>query len=360
MPKGKPQKNKKLKHAPSKKGLPPGTAIYTGQNAIEQSIIEVIDYSADQTNIKSITLEEFLITQPTTSKRWINVNGISNEKYVRSICDAYKIHYLYQEDIMNVFQRPKVEEENDYLFMTFKSLNWQDDTNDIDEEQFSFFLLQNTVITFQEKVGDNMEIIRDRLKNNTSIIKEKPIDYLFYRLIDVTVDNYFDVLEKMGDHLESIENNIMEGTDQEDLVKIQNSKKDIMQVRKNIYPLRDVLNKLINSEHPFINDKTKRYFKDVLDHTIQILETTETYRDINISLKDVYLNAVSNEMNKIMKILTIISTFFIPLTFIVGVYGMNFKHMPELEWPYGYYAIWVVMLIIVVVLTMWFKQKKWF
>ena len=270
------------------------------------------------------------------------------------------MHYLYQEDILNVFQRPKVEEEENYIFVTLKALEWDEQTKEVEEEQMSVILTSNAVITFQEKEGDGFQIIRERLETANTTVRERPIDYLFYRILDVSVDIYFDILEKMGDYLEEIENEVLGQPDNVVLLKIQNNKKDIMQVRKNIYPMRDVLNKLISSDHPFIHEKTKKYFRDVLDHTIQILETVETYRDTNFSLKDIYLNAMSHEMNRIMKILTIISTFFIPLTFIVGVYGMNFKYMPELNWINGYYLIWGIMLTIVVLLTYWFKRKGWF
>jgi magnesium transporter len=270
------------------------------------------------------------------------------------------VHYLYQEDILNVFQRPKVEEEEKYMFVTFKSLDWNETNHEIDEEQMSMIISNNIVITFQEKNGDAFDIIRERLNSENSIIRNKSVDYLFYRLLDITVDIYFDILEKLGDYIEQMENEVLSKPDNNVLIKIQNNKKDIMQIRKNIYPMRDVLNRLISSDHVLIEDKTKKYFKDVLDHTIQILETVETYRDINFSLKDIYLNAMSHEMNKIMKILTIISTFFIPLTFIVGVYGMNFKYMPELSWPSGYYVVWCFMLAIVIGLSLWFKRKGWF
>lgn len=351
--------HKKQKKRLSKTGLSPGTHIYTGKNIRELSELEVFIYTLDNCEKTQPSLAE-LLKMNSTDNMWLNVNGLSNVDNIRSICDKYSVHYLYQEDILNVYQRPKIEEENDYLFVTFKSLEWNEETNEIDEEQISVILTKSTVITFQEKPGDSYDILRERLQLEKSILREKRIDYLFYRILDITVDTYFDILEKMGDYIENIENEVLGQPGSEVLVKIQNNKKDIMQVRKNIYPMRDMLNKLIMSEHDLIDDKTKKYFKDILDHTIQILDTVETYRDINVSLKDVYLNAMSHEMNRIMKILTIISTFFIPLTFIVGVYGMNFKYMPELEWKYGYYLIWTIMIGIVISLIFWFKKKGWF
>lgn len=351
--------HKKIQKRYSKTGLPPGSHVYTGVNVTGVPVIELYNYDDGECISNFPSTKEILALQ-NNKKAWININGLHDVDIIRQICEKYGIHYLFQEDILNVFQRPKVEEEDDYLFVTFKSLEWNEQINEIEEEQISIILTRNTVITFQEKPGDNYDIIRERLKAEKSIIREKSIDYLFYRLLDITVDVYFDILEKLGDYLEQIEAEVIGHPSNKVLLQIQNNKKDIIQIRKNIYPLRDVMNKLVNSDHVLIEDRTKKYFKDVSDHTIQILETVETYRDINVSLKDVYLNAISHEMNRVMKILTIISTFFIPLTFIVGVYGMNFKYMPELNWVNGYYLVWGIMLTIVIVLTIWFKRKGWF
>ncbi len=354
------KKKTKNKYHAGKKGLPPGTHIYTGKNNIDIPIIEIISYDDTTSETSHPTLSETIQRKSTTKKEWINVNGISDENYVRSICEKYEVHMLFQEDILNVFQRPKVEEDTKYLFMTFKSLNWNEENRNLDEEQLSFILFENTVLSFQEIPGDQFGDIRTRLDTEGSIIRNRKVDYLFYRLLDVTVDNYFEILEKLGDYLEEIEEGIMHNPTTQDLEKIQDNKRDIMQLRKHIYPLRDVLNRIISTENELIDEKTKKYFKDVLDHTIQVLETVETYREINLSLKDVYLNSLSHEMNKIMKVLTIISTVFIPLTFIVGVYGMNFRNMPELEWHNGYYYIWGIMIFISIALVIWFRKKRWF
>jgi magnesium transporter len=355
----KPKKHSDTHKRQSKTGLPPGTHIYTGKNLIDKPQIQVFIYGLEFCNIITPEIEELLLME-FEQKTWINIEGLHDVELIKSVCDKFGIHHLYQEDILNVFQRPKVEEEEQYLFTTFKSLEWNDQHNEIELEQISMVLAGDVVITFQEKMGDHYNALRDRLKTENSIIRERSIDYLFYRILDITVDVYFDILEKMGDYLETIENEVINQPVNGVLLDIQNNKKDIMQLRKNIYPMRDLMNKLVNSDHVLINDKTRKYLKDVLDHTVQILENVETYRDINVSLKDVYLNALSHDMNKVMKILTIISTFFIPLTFIVGVYGMNFKYMPELEWLNGYYIVWGIMIGIVIILSLWFKRKGWF
>lgn len=353
------EKHKTQKKRVSKTGLPPGTHIYTGKNIIEKSEIEIFSFNQEKCVRIQLSNGDIPTIDPEMN-HWININGINDLQVVKKYCDLIGVHYLYQEDIMNVFQRPKAEEEDDYIFTTLKSVEWNSKSNELEEEQISIILAKNIVVTFQERPGDSFEIIRERLFIDTSALREKNADYLFYRLIDITVDIYFDILEKMGDYLEEVEDIVLSKPDGNLLIMIQNNKKDIMLVRKLIYPLRDMISKLVTSENKLIDERTKKYFRDVQDHTMQIMETVETYRDINYSLKDLYLNAMSHEMNRIMKILTIISTFFIPLTFIVGVYGMNFKYMPELNWVNGYYFIWIIMLTIVIALSFWFKKRGWF
>jgi magnesium transporter len=346
----------------SKTGLPPGTHVYTGHNTEQEPEIEVYVYDATScTNvIADLSDLEHLKELNPVKNMWINVFGLQDLEIVKTIADQYNIDKLYQEDIVNVFQRTKMEEEDNYILVIFKALMIHEDLQVIEEEQITTVLTEKAVLTFQERPGDQYDILRSKLQNEQSIIKEKPSDYLFYRILDITVDVYFDITEKIGDNLEAIEAEVSSKHPKDILLKIQNNKKNIMVIRKNIYAMRDVMNKLANSDHKLIDEKNKKYLRDVHDHTIQILETIETYRDINVGLKDVYLNTLSNEMNRVMKILTIISTFFIPLTFIVGVYGMNFKYMPELGWKYGYLMVWILMVIIVIGLSAWFKRKGWF
>ena len=343
----------------SKTGLPPGTHVYTGKNVDEVSQIELFSYNKTRCIQKKLSHTVPYTFEPELN-HWINIYGVHDVAVIKTYCDLIGVHHLFQEDIMNVFQRPKVEEEDDYIFTALKAFDWKSQANELEDEQISIILSRNMVITFQEKPGDHFDMVRERLMTEGSVVRERNIDYLFYRLLDITVDVYFDLLEKMGDYLESTEELILNHPENGILNRIQSNKKDIMQMRKMIYPMRDMVARLISSDHPLIEYKTKKYLRDVQDHTILIMETLETYRDVNYGLKDLYLNAMSHEMNRIMKILTIISTFFIPLTFIVGVYGMNFKHMPELNWTFGYYLIWGLMIIIVALLSIWFKRKGWF
>lgn len=343
----------------SKKGLPPGTHIYTGKHFTHAPEIEVFTFNPDKCEVSQPLFTE-LGQGEDGQVRWININGINHTEAVTTICRLYDVHYLYQEDILNIFQRPKAELEDNYIFLTFKSLEWESTPGHVTEEQISLILAENATISFQEKPGDHFGYLREKLTADLSVIRTRKADYLFYRLLDITVDSYFELLEKMGVILEDLENKILEKPSSALLQEIQRNRKDLMTIRKNIYPMRDLLSKVINSEHPLISDATVKYFRDVQDHTIQIIETLETFREMNLSLKDAYLNAMSHEMNKIMKVLTIISTLFIPLTFIAGVYGMNFKYMPELEWAHGYYFTWGIMVTVVVSLIIWFRRKSWF
>jgi magnesium transporter len=359
--KAKSQTHKRIKFHPSKKSANSEMLEYTGVHTNIATTIEIITFDETSYRSSSLDLATFIAWEPEEHlQHWVNITGISDTESIKNICLKYNIHYLYQEDIMNIHQRPKLDEENNYIYTSFKELTWDIVTNIVEEEQYSIILFCNTILTFQEVEGDHFDSIREKLKNPDSYYRDKKVDYLFYRFFDITTDNYFDVLENLGNILEKIEDEIMHNARPYHLERIQDSKKDIMQIRKNIFPVREILSKVISSENHCINDKNKKYFKDILDHVIQIIDTTETYREINISLKDIYLNAQSHEMNRVMKVLTIISTFFIPLTFLVGVYGMNFENMPELKWQNGYYYLWGLMIAVVICLSIWFKRKGWF
>ena len=352
------KKIKKQQRRTSKTGLPPGTPVYTGSKATTNIHIDVINLNTESCTQYNPDLEQ-LIASESKDNQWVQITGIQEVSAIKSICEKYNIHFLHQEDILNVDQRPKLEDEDHYLFLCFKSLTWNESKNTLDDEQISVILTSSTLLTFCETPNDNFDSIRERILSHTSIAREKHIDYIFYRILDVTIDTFYDIMDRTGRYIEDLEDEILEKPTQETLIKIQSNKKDLMFLRKSIYPFRDVINKLTYYEIPLIDIKTRKYFRDVLDHITQNLDNVETYIDMNMSLKDIYLNTQSNEMNKVMKILTIISTIFIPLTFIVGVYGMNFRNMPELDMRYGYLTTWIVMIGIVITLIYWFKKKNW-
>jgi magnesium transporter len=353
--------NQRFHSLPSKKGRSLEAAQYTGHHDEVKLKIDVIAYNQTTMNEFPMSIGEFLAWKANPEMNyWVNITGINDVKAIKDICDKNDVHFLYQEDIVNIFQRPKLDEELDYIYLSFKELRYHDVNQKLEEEQYSILLFKNTILTFQETDGDSFDPVREKLKSNNSYYCEKGVDYLLYRFLDITIDNYFDILEHLGQKMEDLEDSITLKVNNGHQHAIQRSKKNTMQMRKNVYPVREIIFKLLNTENQIVAERTKKYCKDLYDHILQVIETVDNYREINVSLKDMYLNAQSHEMNKVIKVLTIISTFFIPLTFLVGVYGMNFDNMPELRMQYGYYGVWGVMICTVIGLSIWFKRKGWY
>jgi magnesium transporter len=289
---------------------------------------------------------------------WINLDGLEDKQIIRELQAHYSLHPLLIEDVIDD-QRPKSEEYDDYLFFTIKML-YKIESGDIDYEQISFVLGDNYMISFQEKAGDIFDPFRERIKKDLGRVRKRGADYLLYRLVDIIVDHYYVILDNIGEQIEEIEESLFENSSEKTFRKIQKLKKDLIQLRKLVFPLREALNKLVKGENEFIEDENIRYFSDVYDHVIHLIDSLDAYKDLTSSLMDVHFNTQNNQLNKIIKVLTVISTIFIPLTFIVGVYGMNFKHMPELNWQFGYLVVWVVMIMMSFVMLGYFKYKKWF
>ncbi|HRR29093.1 MAG TPA: magnesium/cobalt transporter CorA [Victivallales bacterium] len=343
----------------NKIGVPPGTLLYTGdlQEYFEINIIDLDNNNFNNFCPKNI--EECFIFKDSPTVTWINITGLHRTDIIEQIGKHYNLHPLVLEDILNIRQRPKIEYFDDYIFIVLKMLSYNEVLKEIDAEQVSIILGSNFVFTFQERKGDLFDTIRNRLRNNIGIIRKSSSDYLLYSLIDVIVDNYFLILEKIGVRIEDIEDKILLNPSPEVIRTIHNLKNSLIELRKTVWPLREILSNLYKGESELIKDKTSVYFRDVYDHTIQIIDTIETLRDIVSGLLDVYLSSISNRMNEIMKVLTIIATIFIPLTFIAGVYGMNFKFMPELEWKMGYPMVLLVMFLSAIGMLIYFKRKKW-
>ena len=340
-------------------GAPPGSLIYTGERR-EDFEISIIDYDGtDYKEFKSDKIEDCFPFKDSQTVTWINIIGLHKTDVVESIGMHYGIHPLILEDILNVHQRPKIEYFDDYIFVVIKMLFYNENSLCIESEQVSIILGRNYVITFQERIGDVFDIVRERIRNNKGIIKKNKADYLLYSLIDVIVDNYFIILEKIGDKVEDLEDGIILSPSPETAKLIHRLKRDLIELRKSVWPLREILTALSKGESSLIHKKTIAYFRDVYDHTIQVIDTVETFRDMASGLLDIYLSSISNRMNEVMKVLTIIATIFIPLTFIAGIYGMNFKYMPELEREWGYPAILIVMLIIGIGMVLFFRKRKW-
>ena len=341
-------------------GLPPGTPVYVGDREDEAVKIIVLDYDESQFQEKDIEdIEECFPFKDTPTVTWINVNGIHRVEIIEKIGKQFGLHPLIQEDIVHSEQRPKMEESEDQIYTVLKMFTYNEDKKRAESEQISLILGPKYVISFQEKEGDIFDSIRERIRNKKGRIRKMRADYLAYSLLDTIVDHYFVVLEKFGDRVEELEDELVSHPHPEDLQEIHRLKREMIFLRKSVWPLREVISGLERLESSLIEDSTKIYLRDVYDHTIQIIDIVETYRDMLSGMHDTYLSSISNRMNEIMKVLTIIATIFIPLTFIAGVYGMNFQFMPELGWKWGYFAVWGVFVSVVLLMVVFFRKRKW-
>lgn len=346
----------------SKVGLAPGTLIYVGTESDEKTTFNIFQYTAGNfAEFSTSDIDEALsyqsIDNPVT---WINCNGLSDTKVIEKIGNRYLIHQLVLEDILHTEQRPKIEFFDNHIFIVLKMLSWNDTEKSLEYEQVSFILGEGYVISFQERKGDVFDPVRDRIRKSGGKIRLMKSDYLVYSLLDIIVDNYFIALEKIGEKIETLEEELMISDDSYSINDLYRLKREILYIRKYIWPLRELVTKLEHYETFLINDSTGIYLRDLYDHTIQVIDSVEIYRDMVSGLLDLYLSTVSNRMNKVMKVLTVISTVFIPLTFIAGVYGMNFKNMPELEWDWAYFSCLGIMFFIASSMIVYFKKKKWF
>ncbi len=354
-------KSKRIKNNIKKAGLPPGTLVYTGQKKLESVKITVMDYDEQNFHEKQVTKIEDCFeykTKPTVT--WINIDGLHDVETIEKIGNQYDIHPLVLEDILHTGQRPKFEEAEQYIFVVLMMLRYDDENQSVIMEQVSLVLGENFVISFQEDIiGDVFEQIRDRIRNAKGKIRKMGPDYLMHALLDAIVDGYFIILEKFGDKIEILEDELVDNASQSTLKQIHYLKREMIFLRKSVWPLRELISSLERSESELIKESTTAYLRDLYDHTIQVIDTIESFRDMAAGMLDLYLSSMSNKMNEVMKVLTIITTIFIPLTFVAGIYGMNFDNMPELRWKYGYAAVLVIMLALFVGMIYYFKKKKW-
>lgn len=341
-------------------GLPPGSLIYTGAGKRHTVNVRRIFYEGETF---TETDHDTLANPPTLPMpegvTWLDVDGLHDVELIERVGKGLKIHSLVLEDLLNVAHRPKMEDYDTHLFVTLKMLQWDRAKKKVDSEQVSLVLGQNFVVSFQEKPGDVFEPVRDRLRQSSGRIRGRKADYLLFALVDVIVDHYYAVVEGLGERVAELEEAVFANPNEEQLKDIQKLKRQLLQLRRSVYPVRETLNKLEKEDSGLIQEVTYRYFRDVYDHIIQVIDSLESFRDIVSGLKDTYMSSVSFKMNKVMQVLTIISTIFIPLTFLAGIYGMNFEHMPELGWHYSYAVFWAVILVMAVLLLYFFKRKKW-
>ncbi len=349
-----------MKKRSQKAGLPPGTLVYTGDRPAKDVEVSVAHYNAqDYKETLQKTFRECPLGLDASHITWINLNGIHQVENLESLGDCYHLHPLVLEDIINPDQRPKVEDYDDYLFIILKMLHLKEKTDDLFTEQVSIVLGKNFVISFQEDDQDTFDPVRQRLKVGKGRLRGEGADFLAYTLLDLVVDHYFVILERLGEIIEDLEDELVGNPTPVTLNRIHRLKRDMIILRKSVWPLREVVSQLERRESPLIKDSTNLYLKDLYDHVIQVIDNIETFRDILAGMLDIYLSSLSNRLNEVMKVLTMIATIFIPLTFIAGVYGMNFKHMPELEWPWGYYSALSAMALVSLGMILYFRKKGW-
>ena len=347
-------------------GMAPGSLVYVGEKKLEKPIISIIDY--DQENFKekpAENIEECFPFKESPTVTWININGLNDTDIISKIGGHFDIHHLILEDIMNTSQRPKFEESDNHIFIVLKMLYFDEKENETKAEQVSLILGPNWVISFQEKEGDVFNPIRERIRSSKGRVRKSGADYLAYLLLDAIVDNYFIILERLGEKIEGMEDELVAHPTPEKLQTIQSLKRDMIFLRKSVWPLREIISGLQRTESDLIQDSTTVYMRDLYDHTIQVIDTIESLRDMVSGMLDIYMSSISNKMNEVMKVLTIIATIFIPITFVAGIYGMNFNpeasilNMPELNWPFGYIFAWAIMISIAFSMLCYFRRKKW-
>ena len=340
--------------------MSPGTPVFIGEKRLDKVHIDVLDYSETAVDQHlDVPVDRLLAPLPGKGVTWISVKGVHDAAPITALGKIFGIHLLTLEDIVNTAQRPKIEEYADYVFIVLKTMLYNEREKTLVIEHISLIFGENFVISFQEGEGDLFSKIRERIFAAKSRIRSMHADYLAYALMDAVVDQYFLVVEKIGDRIEEIDERLLVDPRPTDVAEIHRIKRDLLHLRRAVWPLREEVGALGKSVSVLVGAETKVFLRDLYDHTIQVMDIVETSRDILGGMHDTYLTAVSNKMNETIKFLTVISTFFIPLTFLVGVYGMNFDYMPELRWHWGYLMIWGVMAAIVFVMVWFFKRKKW-
>lgn len=337
----------------------PGEVTYVGKKKFDSNI-EVISYNkANYKQFRSNNLEDAYPYNANEQTTWVNVNGLNDTRKIENLGRHFGLHTLVLEDIVNTEQRPKIEQHGDYLFLVSKMLFYNAD-NEFTKEHINIILGKNYVLTFQEADEAVFSPLRERISSSKGRIRTRKADFLMYSILDAIIDYYFDIIENIGDQIQLMEDELVLRNPRKDIAKdIQFLKRKILKIRKAALPLREVIKQLESSTHPLIEQDTKNYLRDLNDHIIQVGENIEIYREMTWSLMDMYMSIISNKMNEVMKVLTIMASIFIPLTFIVGVYGMNFKYMPELDTHYGYFVVWGIMVFVTLLMIWYFKRKDW-
>jgi magnesium transporter len=343
-----------------KPGASPGSLVFVGEQKLENVRISVIDYDPEHLTEKEVaSIEETFGFRDTASVTWINLWGLHDVEVIEKLGKHFGLHSLLLEDILNTTQRPKIEDFGEYIYIALKMIHHDPATQSSIQEHVSIVIGHNFVLSFQERVGDVFENVRVRLRSGKGRIRKMGPDYLAYALMDALVDGYFVVLESVGERVEALEEEVMGDPDTETLQNIHRLKREAILMRRAVWPLREVVSIFEKGESDLVHEGTDIFLRDLYDHTIQIIDTIESYRDVVSGLMDLYMSVISNKMNEVMKVLTIIATIFIPLTFIAGIYGMNFEYMPELGWRSAYFVVWGIIVGVGAAMLLFFRRLKW-
>ena len=341
-------------------GLAPGSMVHIGNQKSQSTKISLINYQLSAvTETKCENITDIFASFQFENVSWINIDALHDLPLFTQLAEKLKLHPLLMEDILDTGQKPKLEIYEDHLLVIIKMITWNDEEKRIDFEQVSFVLGKNYLLSFQERQGDVFEHVRQRIRNPQSRIRKMKTDYLLYSLLDAIIDSYFLLLSTLGDQIEELEEELIKDPSDDILTTIHHLKHDVLFLRKSIWHLRTVISNLNREDFQYITPELHTYLRDLYDNTVQVMDTIETYREIISGMLDIYLSSLSNRMNQVMKVLTIFAAIFIPLTFVAGVYGMNFQYMPELGYKWAYPIWWVFVIIITVGMVIYFKKKKW-
>jgi magnesium transporter len=343
-----------------KAGSPPGTLIHVGEQKLSSVSFSIFEYTPETAReVSTPSIEECRRAREGTHESWLNIDGLHDVSLLERIGAVFGLHPLVLEDILNTDQRPKVDRFDDYTFIVCKMLSSHPDQAEIKVEQISFILGKHCLISFQEDIGDVFDDVRKRLRSGQGKVRRCGVDFLLYLLLDAVVDHYFEAIETLGDRLEKIEEQILAAPSVETVHDVYQLKRELIRIRRSVWPMRECVNVLLREEGQLVTDETKVFLRDLYDHTVQVIDMVESMRDLTAGMLDLYLSTVSNRTNEIMRVLTVMSSVFVPLTFIAGVYGMNFEDMPELKVPWGYPGVLGMMAAIAIALLVLFRVKRW-
>lgn len=341
-------------------GMMPGAMVYTGEQKVDKVRIRFFDYDAETFREGTCeSIDEILDLRDSATTSWINIDGLHDVGLIGRIGEHFGLHRLLLEDIVSPNQRPKLEDYDDCTALVARMLSYDEENERLISEQFTVVLRKNCVLSFQERYGDTFDGVRDRLRKGKGRIRDLGADYLTYALFDSVVDHYFIILEDVAERIEELETEVIESPDRSTVEKIYSLKRDLIYMRKSVWPLREMIGLIDRDEHPLFSAETRRFTRDLYDHTIRVVESVDTFREMATGLLDVYLSSISNRMNEVMRVLTIFASIFIPLTFLAGIYGMNFEYMPELGWKYSYFVLWAIFISVTTGMLYFFRKKDW-